>query len=61
MSRQIIIRCDHCNKDVGGCYYTVYIRMNNDVFKQELDLCNKCKEDFVKLMTDYIQPKHYKH
>lgn len=59
MSRQVIIRCDRCNKEVGGNYRT-YQTHGYDLDK-ELELCDDCAQKFRDYIIDFIQPKHYKH
>ena len=59
MSRQVIIRCDRCNKEIGGNYITY--RAHGYDLDQKLELCNNCAQKFRDLIVDWIQPKHYKH
>ena len=59
MSRQVIIRCDRCNKEVGSNYRTY--KAHGYGLDQELELCDDCSQKFGDYIMNFIQPKHYKH
>jgi len=63
MSRQVIIRCNHCNKQLQTHYATLNIETYGIGIKidKRLELCDKCAQNFKELIMDYIQPKHYKY
>ena len=59
--KQVVIRCDHCNKNIGGKYRPLYIKMYSSDLELELELCDKCAQEFKDYITNWIQPKHYKY
>lgn len=74
MSRQEIIRCDHCNKDITQHEGTNKIKhihvqvYTKGVFRgitteldHTLDLCTDCGTELREYIMDWIQPKHYKY
>lgn len=61
MSKEIVIRCDHCNKQLKEGYTTFNIKAYGIELLKELELCNACALEFREQIMDYIQPKHYKY
>ena len=62
MSKEIVIRCDHCNKQLKEEGYTTFnIKAYGIELLKELELCNECAIKFREQIMDYIQPKHYKY
>ena len=59
MSRTVIIRCDRCNKEVGGNYRTY--RAHGYDLDKELELCDDCAQKFKDYIMNFIQPQHYKY
>jgi hypothetical protein len=45
-----IITCDRCESECGEDYYQIYICGEN--FKQDYEVCKKCKDKFKKWMND---------
>lgn len=74
MSRQEIIRCDHCNKDITKheetdkikhvriqIYRKGAFRTITTELEHTLDLCADCGAELREHIMDWIQPKHYKY
>lgn len=61
MSKEIVIRCDHCNKLLRDGYTTFNIKAYGIELVKELELCSTCASELREQIMDYIQPKHYKH
>ena len=59
MSRTVIIKCDRCNKEVGGNYRTY--TAHGYGLDQELELCDDCAQKFRDYIMNFIQPQHYKY
>lgn len=73
MSRQTIIRCDHCNKDITNeetnkikhvhiqIYRKGVLETITNELNHTLDLCADCGIELREYIMDWVQPKHYKY
>lgn len=61
MSKEIVIRCDHCNKQLQNGYATLNIKTYGIELYSQLELCDKCAKEIRDYIMDFIQPKHYKY